>query len=417
MKAARKDPEGTYLFILPWDLTHPGGVNQVVLNLYREVERSGFLTPLVLTLDWHSTIPREEVVAGCRTLRWRMRQPAGNSATVRELMSYVLTLPWTVLTLRRLIREHDVRIVNAQYPTLAALGFVVLKKLRLFRGPLFLSFHGMDVRRASETQGLTSLFWSWLARNADALIGCSDSLAREIRTLWPKLEQSPTSVRNGVDVQELFAEKASVPAGVDSLPQRRSILNVATFEHKKGQDVLVRAFARLVGDFPDVDLILIGGNGPERDKIKALIAELGLQSRVSCFTDMPHAQVLTYMEKATVFAFPSRYEPLGIAMLEAGLFGVPVVASDVDGIPEVINSNDMGILVRPDDIESFESALRKLLANETLRVALGNQLRNRVLTQFTWQGAWEQYAALLNSCRQAAPGVYANAELEKKYGS
>lgn len=70
--------KGTYLLVVPWDLTHPGGVNQVVINLYREIERRGPLKPLILVLDWHSATPREEMSAGCRTVRLRVRQPAGS---------------------------------------------------------------------------------------------------------------------------------------------------------------------------------------------------------------------------------------------------------------------------------------------------------------------------------------------------
>jgi glycosyltransferase involved in cell wall biosynthesis len=394
--------KGTYLFIIPWDITHPGGVNQAVINLYRELERSGPLRPLILVLDWHSTSPVEEMIKGCRTVRLRVRQPAGTDVRVRDLASYLFCLPATLGSLRKLVAQYDIRVINAHYPTLGFLNFVILKKLRLFKGPLLVSFHGLDVRSARETSGLVRFLWRWLARSADAIVTVSDSLATEVRWLAPNLTGPPVKVQNGVNAQTLMEDKALASAIGQQLPQRRYLLNVATFEYKKAQDVLLKAFARLAKDIPDVDLVILGGNGHAWQEINNLVVAADLQQRVICIRDVPHPEVLAYMERASVFVLPSRAEGLPIAMLEAGVFGVPVVASRVDGIPEVINSEEVGILVECEDDQALEVALRKLLNNEVLRVALGRQLQKRVLTEFTWQKAWEKYSALIGG-REISP--------------
>ena len=395
-------PKGTYLFVIPCDITHPGGVNQAVINLYREFERSGPLRPLILVLDWHNTSPTEEMTKGCRTVRLRVRQPAGTDARVRALASYLFWLPATLWSLRKLIAQYDIRVINAHYPTLGFLSFVILKKLRLFKGPLLVSFHGLDVRSAKETSGLVRIFWQWLARSADALVACSDSLATEVRLLVPNLTFPPIKVQNGVNTQMLMEDKALASTIGQQLPQRRFLLNVATFEYKKAHDVLLKAFARLAKDIPDIDLVILGGNGHAWQEVNNLVRAAGLQQRVTCLRDVPHPEVLAYMERAAVFVLPSRAEGLPIAMLEAGAFGVPVVASRVDGIPEVINSEEVGILVECEDDQALEAALRKLLNNDALRVALGQQLQKRVLAEFTWQKAWEKYSALIGG-REISP--------------
>ena len=396
MSSGKNKPNPTYLFVVPWDLDHPGGVNQVVINLYREFDKHGPLQPLVLVLDWRYRKPVENVSAGCRAIRLRVRQPAGTQFHIRDLISYIFTLPATIRVLRQLLRKYNVKVVNAHYPTLAFLNFVFLKKLGLYRHSLIVSLHGMDIHNAREARGLLKTLWRRLVRGSDTLIACSESLAQEALDLSPELTGNLLKIANGVHSRALLEEEARASGASPHLP-KSYILNVATFEYKKGQDVLIQAFAHLANDVPDVDLILIGGDGPTWEAINALIARLGLTHRIHCLRNLPHGEVITYVEKATLFAFPSRYEPLGIAMLEAAIFAVPVVASRVDGIPEVINSEDLGILVPAEDIDALEAALRKLLKNEALRVTLGENLRQRVVREFTWHKTWESYVAVLGT--------------------
>lgn len=393
-RVAREDLGGTCLLIVPWELNNRGGVNQAVISFYRGIEQSSTLRPLILVRDWNCVTPKEEIAAGCRTVRLRLRQPAEYELSLRALIVYIVTLPITLWRLRRLIAKHDIRVVNSQYATLASLTFIILKKLRLFNGLVLLSFHGSDIRNTAKTTGLVKWLWRWLIRNADALITCSKSLADEVTTFVPNLVRPPVAIYNAVSAEELLKEKLSTSAVSRTLPSQY-ILNVAAYEHKKGHDVLLKAFARIARDTPDVDLVIIGGEGPTWEETNNLVATLGLRGRVICLKDVPHAEVLTYMERATVFAFPSRFEPLGIAMLEAGAFGVSVVASRVDGIPEVINSEKVGILVEVEDDRNLEAALRTLLNNAEARCSLGQQLRLRVVEEFSWVRAWEKYRAVL----------------------
>jgi glycosyltransferase involved in cell wall biosynthesis len=415
-QAAETDSEidespGTYLLVVPWDLDTVGGVNQVVINLYHEIERSGRLRPLILVHDWNCISPEERPGASCRTVRLRIRSPANNESSVREILSYLARLPATIHRFRKLIVRHNIKVINSQYPTLGILSFVLMKWSGSFRGKLLLSFQGLDIRNAAKTRGITRLLWRQLLRGADALTACSDSLGTDVRTFDPQSSEYLVTVRNSVSPERLRKERIPAFAISDRLPDGPFVLNVATFEQKKGQDVLLRAFARMANDVPDVDLLLIGADGPTRQQIEFQISEAGLEGRVRCFVDMPHGEVLTFIERATVFVLPSRAEPLGIVTLEAGIFGIPVIASRVDGIPEVINSEEVGMLVEPEDDRALESGLRRLLADGALRASLGTQLRRRVEADFTWQKAWQQYAALLDDYKNATTRAFTRPSL------
>jgi glycosyltransferase involved in cell wall biosynthesis len=236
-------------------------------------------------------------------------------------------------------------------------------------------------------------------------VSCSDALAIDINNFVPDARSKTRTVRNGVDVDFVCSECSDVTRPDDSTIRRPYVLNVGTFEHKKGQDVLVDAFARVAPDFPEVDLIIVGRDGATRAALLARIKELGLEGRVFCRVDVPHKQTLRFMRDAMVFVLPSRAEGLPIAILEAGALAIPVIASRVDGIPEVIDTQDRGWLVAPEDGNGLEEALRTLIKSEGLRMRLGHALHDHVRLNFSWRSAWQRYAALLGSAgRLRDPG-------------
>ncbi|MGE3783146.1 MAG: glycosyltransferase family 4 protein [Alphaproteobacteria bacterium] len=408
--AIRGTRAGTYAIVVPWPPEARGGVNQVVINLYKEIGRTGPYTPLLFIPDWHTPRLREREVAGCRTVLMRMRTPYGGRISVPVLwfLKYLLLMPVSFFRLRRLIARYRIEAVNGQFPSLDLVNFAVLALFGLYRGRLFLTFQGRDIHGVVATRGFERRLWRWLLRRADAVVFCSDGLAKNLAKIDPGLRS--VTVRNSISVDDLIEERQSAVAG--RLPPGPFILNVAAFEHKKGQDVLIRAFARLAPDFPDTHLLLLGQPGPVYQELLSLAAALGLERRVHFMVNVPHAEILAYLDEATVFALPSRAEGLPIALLEAGVFGVPAVASRADGIPEVINSDDVGVLVDADDEPGLERALRTLLADADLRRALGQRLQKRVRDEFTWRRAWQEYLALMPNDRPSSERESSRAPLK-----
>ena len=95
-RAGRTDEPHTWLFLVPWDLKHAGGVNQVVINLYRECEASAALRPLVLILDWNHPVASTDLSNGCKTVRLRVPAPAGNGISIRGMLGYLTRVPVTL---------------------------------------------------------------------------------------------------------------------------------------------------------------------------------------------------------------------------------------------------------------------------------------------------------------------------------
>lgn len=147
--------------------------------------------------------------------------------------------------------------------------------------------------------------------------------------------------------------------------------------------MLLRAFMSLSRRWPDLYLVLVGQDVHATQDIRSLVERLGLVERVSMLIDVPRQTVAHFMRSAILFALPTRYEPFGLVFLEAGSHGVPVVATRVGGIPEIIPSPEFGILVEPDDPEGLASAIDSLLREPRAATRMGERLRERVRTVFS----------------------------------
>jgi len=162
-----------YLLVIPWELDATGGVNEVVRNLYRELDSCGW-SPTVLVSAWAERAPAYDEIDGIRVIRWRLRSPSSNTDRLRTAATYLLTLPIFLWRWRRLARAAHVKVVNVHYPGTNVLSWTLLKRLRLWRGTVVLSVHGREVRDAI---AYGSNYQKWLMRlalrRADLVIACS----------------------------------------------------------------------------------------------------------------------------------------------------------------------------------------------------------------------------------------------------
>ena len=377
------------LLVVPWELGHTGGVNVVVRALVQELGRDRRIRPYVWILDWGAVRPRISLAGFHGEVRYRLRGPGGGS--LRSMIVYLAGLMPRLLGLRRLMRRLRVEAVNVHYPKLSALNLVVLR--RLWRGApnVVVSFHGMDLTQAAGAKAWERRLWRWMLMHADAVTGCSQQLAREVEARFELPAGYVVGIHNGVDIQGLESaiQRAEKPEAMAD--DRRWLLNIATYEHKKGQDVLVEAFAALAPDFPDLGLVMIGRPAELLGTLRRRVAELGLKDRVRFVTDVPHAEIPRYLAGAEIFVLPSRSEPFGIVVLEAGVAGLPVVASRVGGVPEIIESGHNGVLIEAGDVLALSAAIRGVLDDPAYGRRLGSALKAHVSGNFSWRKTAEGY--------------------------
>jgi len=380
----------TYLFVLPWSPVHPGGVNQVVINLAREMQKAGQFEPLVLVTDWNAPKPVWEEVHGLRTVRWRVH-PYMSQTSAKQRLAYWLWQLQFAGAFRRFCDTYRVAVLNAHYPGAEILALDRVRQSVAPAMPLLVSFHGADIQGLRSQPDSARAQWRALLQHARAVVVCSRDLAQKVADAFGA-DVATEVVYNGLNVDAFVAM-----AGALEPAQRRTILNVAKFEQKKGQDVLLQAFAQLAPAYTDVDLVLVGAVDDALPVLQALSESLGIAHRVQFVMNLPHAQVAAYFRRASIFVLPSRVEPFGIVLLEAGAIGLPVVASRVGGIPEILEEGATGLMVRADDTAALAAGLQSLLDDPARARAMGARLRHRVASTFTWTAAYAQYVALAGS--------------------
>jgi len=200
----------------------------------------------------------------------------------------------------------------------------------------------------------------------------------------------------GLDLSEYsFAPTGRLPARV---------LGVGDFGKPKGFDYLLRAVHELALRGREVELDLIG-DGEEASSLRRLAKELGLSHRVRFRGWRTADEVRVAMTRATVLAHPSTElgDAVPTVIKESMAVGMPVVASDIAGIPELLDGGVCGVLVPPKNVTALADGLEKLLGDETLRRHYAEAARRFAERKFDlWQNGKRLAAVLCSSRRRAA---------------
>ena len=156
------------------------------------------------------------------------------------------------------------------------------------------------------------------------------------------------------------------------------LVHVSNFRPLKRVDDVVRIFAEVARVRPAV--LLLVGDGPERSRVEALVRQLGLGNRVAFMGKM--LSFVELLQASDVFLLPSETESFGLAALEAMSCGVPVVASDVAGIPEVVTEGEVGYLAPVGDVAAMADRVLRLLSDPALHRRFSQAARRRAVEQY-----------------------------------
>lgn len=216
-------------------------------------------------------------------------------------------------------------------------------------------------------------------------IAVSEAIQKQA-SRWPFVANKIITIKNGVTEPKFYTREDArarlCAIARTSLPSGAFLLGTIAELHKnKGLNYAIEAFAKLANENPSLHYFIIGG-GEEQEHLGALVESLGLQKRVFLLGFLADAP--RFLPAFDVFVLPSLTEALGLVILEAGLAGLPVVASREGGIPEIIDEGRTGILVPAKNPEAIANAISKLQADQALAKRLGETLREHVLKNFSF---------------------------------
>ena len=227
-----------------------------------------------------------------------------------------------------------------------------------------------------------------LARLADRVVTISDSLRRftieQVGVPASKVE----TIHYGLD-EPPRAWGTNPP---DAVPEgARIVLSTSRLTRQKGVDVAVEALSFL----PDDVVLVVLGEGPERASLETLARELGVEARVFLPGRVP--DVAAWLKRADVYVQPARWEGFGLAVLEAMVCGLPVVATNVSSLPELI-ADGAGVLVEPDDAPALAAGIERALAEPRL----GDAGSERARARFSVAAMADRTAALYRTLESAS---------------
>lgn len=182
------------------------------------------------------------------------------------------------------------------------------------------------------------------------------------------------------------------------------LLFLGAIIEKKGVFELLEAVVALRERYPRCRLVL-AGTGPAQARVLARAASLGIASQVEMPGWVDAAARDAWLAQAAVFVLPSYYEGLPMSVLEAMAAGVPVIASDVGGIPELIAHGVDGLLIAPGDVRALTAALDTLLTDAPLRAAMGQAAQRKVERCYAAERVLEQVEEIYQDLLGIAPAV------------
>jgi glycosyltransferase involved in cell wall biosynthesis len=281
--------------------------------------------------------------------------------------------------------------VDARTTTLSRIRFNIRirKQLRSIRGDAIIGFDldgvfaprngplhvaaikGVLADEANHESGIERfvlMIQAWLearhVRRADRVITSSAYSAGRITHFYGLDRERIAIVPELIDLDIWDRALAATPRE-EGLPR---ILTVAHLYPRKGVDTLLRAFASVPGDAA----LRIVGTGPERERLEDLAQTLGLTNRVHFLGHLAFAALVAEYRNATLFALPTEQEGFGIVFLEAMASSLPVIATRVAAVPEVVCDGVTALLANPGDESTLAQLLEALLADAALRERLGN---------------------------------------------
>lgn len=366
-----------------------GGAGVATAALARQFAQRGIEVDVVTAAGGPDGAKEERADAiesggGIRLHRVRSRRTGVHEAGMGAAADYLRSALPVVRHLIR-VRRPEVAHFFFSLPTGALLLFAGLRKL-----PTVVSLRGSDVPGYDLADAKLQTFHSllrpltlWIWRKADRVVALSEGLGKLALRTDPSLRY--TVIHNGVDVR-LFRP----PPAAKSEREQRVVrcLAVARLVERKGLADLLHALHRLPRGRFELEIV---GSGHDEHALHRLARQLQVEDRVRFVGAVEHAAVAAYYRRADLFTLAPANEAFGNVFAEALASGLPIVGSEVGGIPEFVEDGVNGLLVPPGDPGALAAAIQRLGEDPRRRLEMSIRNRTKAEETLSWSSVADRY--------------------------
>jgi len=321
--------------------------------------------------------------------KWQLiaQQPGGIPVAFKQNKWLIFLLPFFLISLFsatvRAARKSD--LIHANWAITGAIAGLAGK---LTRTAVITTLRGSDITR-SENSWIDRQILIFCLKTSQKVIAVCPPLMKSVTKGYPWASDKVVSISNGVD--EVFLAIDKQHTNVDNF----RIISVGSLIPRKNMDTIVRAVAILKNEF-DITLEIVGG-GLEYDRLVQLGNDLDLGMKLIMTDNIPAKEVPAHLALADVFVLASYSEGRPNVVMEALAAGVPVIASNIEGVTDIIDNDHNGLIFQPDDHDALALAIRRLLKDSSMRQKYAHEGRKYILeNKLNWSGSAKQYMNVYN---------------------
>ncbi len=295
-----------------------------------------------------------------------------------------------LLQLVRLLRELDPDIVHTHSSKAGILGRLAAWRIRRTRGTrpaIVHTIHGPPFHRflPPRTNALYALAERIAARRCDRIVSVADAMTLQFLERGIGRPEQYTTVRSGMEIEPFLRARDTRDherAALGLTPEDFAVATVARLAELKGHDDLLNALADDLRDDPHLKLLWIG-DGWWRERLLARARELRIDGSIITTGLVDPERIAPLLGAADLLVHPSYREGLPRAVTQAMLAGVPVIATDIDGTPEICIHESTGLLYQPGDARRLRELVHTMRANPALRTRLVEAARDKATREFS----------------------------------
>lgn len=281
--------------------------------------------------------------------------------------------------IKKILKDEKPDILHAHY----ASSFGLLGALCKFH-PFIISVWGSDVFEFPHSSFIAKRILKYNLSKADYVMATSNALAKEAKQYCTK---------------DIIVTPFGVDTDVFNINKKQTLFNkgdivigaIKTFEKVYGIEYLINAFAIATYKFPERPLkLVLVGKGSCENEYRTLVKDLGIEQKTLFAGYVNHAEIASYYNSLDILVVPSVRESFGVSVLEASACGLPVIATNTGGLPEVVLDNVTGIIVPVQNANAIADAIERLVTDKILCEKLGGNGRKMVEENYKWSDnlAW-----------------------------